>query len=81
MGKIKKSNKRAKPKCIALAGKPLNIPKFNQNGNGDAYHNWKKDQAIAIDKTAFKWNPDNFFVGDRSSWILSLTRVSGFWFI
>ena len=37
IGKIKKVNIKAKPKCIALAGKPLNIPKCNQNGNGEAY--------------------------------------------
>mgnify|MGYP007000369404 CR=1 len=40
-GKIKKVNDKAKPKCMALAGRPLNIPKLNQNGNGEAYHNWK----------------------------------------
>ncbi len=37
IGKIKNVNVRAKPKCIALAGKPLNIPKLNQKGNGEAY--------------------------------------------
>ena len=37
IGKIKKANNNAKPKCIALAGKPLNIPKLNINGNGEAY--------------------------------------------
>ena len=36
-GKIKKANNNAKPKWIALAGKPLNIPMLNQNGNGEAY--------------------------------------------
>ena len=36
-GKIKKDNVKAKPQCIALPGKPLNIPKFNQKGKGDAY--------------------------------------------
>ena len=36
-GKIKNVKDNAKPKCIALAGKPLNIPKFNQNGKGEAY--------------------------------------------
>ena len=39
IGNIKNANNNAKPKCIALAGKPLNIPKSNMNGNGDAYHN------------------------------------------
>ena len=38
-GKIKNVSVKAKPRCIALAGKPLNIPKLNQKGNGDAYHN------------------------------------------
>ena len=37
IGNIKNANNNAKPKCIALAGKPLNIPKFNQKGNGEAY--------------------------------------------
>ena len=36
-GKIKKVNVSAKPKCIALAGKPLNIPKLSQKGKGEAY--------------------------------------------
>ena len=36
-GKFKKANNNAKPKWIALAGKPLNIPMLNQKGNGDAY--------------------------------------------
>ena len=36
-GKIKKVKVRAKPKCIALAGNPLNMPKLNQKGNGEAY--------------------------------------------
>ena len=39
IGNIKNANNNAKPKCIARAGKPLNIPKSNMNGNGDAYHN------------------------------------------
>ena len=39
IGKIKNVKVKAKPKCIALAGKPLNIPKLNQNGNGEANHN------------------------------------------
>ena len=38
IGKIKKANNKAKPKCIALAGKPLNIPKLKINGKGEAYH-------------------------------------------
>ena len=33
IGNIKNANNNAKPKCIALAGKPLNIPKSNMNGN------------------------------------------------
>ena len=69
-GNIKKASKRAKPRWIALAGKPLNIPKFNQNGNGEAYQSWNKDQVIAITATNFKWNPDRFLVGERSSLIL-----------
>ena len=36
-GYIKNAKVNANPKCIALAGKPLNIRKFNINGNGDAY--------------------------------------------
>ena len=69
IGKIKKANRRANPKWIALAGKPLNIPKSNINGNGEAYHNWNNDQIIAIYPTTFKWKPDNLFVGEMSSWI------------
>ena len=38
-GKIKNVKVNANPKCIALAGKPLNIPTSNQKGNGDANHN------------------------------------------
>ena len=52
---------------MALAGNPLNIPKFNQKGKGEAYHNWKKVQSIAIPKTIFKWIPDKFLVGEISS--------------
>ena len=53
-GKIKKANVKAKPKWIALAGKPLNIPILNQKGKGDAYQSWKKVQRIAIPNTIFK---------------------------
>ena len=31
VGKTKNANKRANPKWIALAGKPLNIPKIKQS--------------------------------------------------
>ena len=81
VGKIKNANKRANPKWIALAGKPLNIPKSNMNGNGDAYHNWNKDQMIAIAATIFKCRPVRFLVGDKSSWILLSIFDSNFWFI
>jgi hypothetical protein len=37
MGKIRKVSVNAKPKCIALAGSPLNIPMLNQKGKGEAY--------------------------------------------
>ena len=67
IGNIKNANNNAKPKCIALAGKPLNIPKSNMNGNGDAYHNWNKDQMIAMAATIFKCKPVRFLVGDKSS--------------
>ena len=80
-GKIKKVKVKAKPKWIALAGKPLNIPKLNQKGNGDAYQSWNKDQIIAIPKTIFKWIPVRFLVGDKSSLILLSIFVSMFWFI
>ncbi len=80
-GNIKKANSKAKPKWIALAGKPLNIPKLNQNGKGEAYQSWNKDQIIAIAATIFKCTPDRFLVGDKSSWILLWTDVSSFWFI
>ena len=80
-GNIKNASSKAKPKWIALAGKPLNIPILNQNGNGDAYQSWNKDQIIAIVKTIFKCNPVRFLVGDKSSWILLSIFVSAFWFI
>ena len=67
IGKIKKPNRSANPKWIALAGKPLNIPKSKINGNGEAYHNWNSDHIIAIDETIFKWIPESLFVGDKSS--------------
>ena len=37
IGNIKNVKVNANPKCIALAGKPLNIPKSNMNGKGEAY--------------------------------------------
>ena len=37
IGKIRKVSVSAKPKCIALAGSPLNIPMLNQKGKGEAY--------------------------------------------
>ena len=81
IGKIKKVKVKAKPKCIALAGKPLNIPKLNQNGNGDAYQSWNKVQRIAILKIIFKCKPDRLRVGEISSWILSLILLWIVWFI
>ena len=33
---------------------PLNIPKLNKKGNGEAYQSWNKDQIIAIAATIFK---------------------------
>ena len=80
-GNIKNAKSKAKPKCIALAGKPLNIPILNQNGKGDAYQSWNNDQIIAIEATIFKCIPERFLVGDKSSWILLSTDVSSFWFI
>ena len=71
-GNIKKASVRAKPKWIALAGKPLNIPILNQKGKGDAYQSWNKDQIIAIAATILRWKPVRFLVGDKSSWILVL---------
>ena len=69
-GNIKNASDNAKPKWIALAGKPLNIPILNQKGKGEAYQSWNKDQIIAIAATIFKCKPLKFFVGDKSSWIL-----------
>ena len=80
-GKIKKAKVKAKPKWIALAGNPLNIPKLNQKGNGEAYQSWKNVQRIAIPKTIFKWMPDKFRVGEISSCILSFILLWMFWFI
>ena len=78
---IKNAKSNANPKWIALAGKPLNIPILNQNGNGEAYQSWKRDQIIAIEVTIFKWRPVRFLVGDKSSWILFSIFVSVFWSI
>ena len=80
-GKIKNVNVKAKPKCIALAGKPLNIPKLNQKGKGEAYQSWNNVQRIAIPKTIFRWMPDKFLVGEISSWILSFILLWIDWFI
>ena len=81
VGKTKNANKRANPKWIALAGKPLNIPKSNMNGNGDAYQSWKNDQIIAIAETIFRWKPLSLFVGERSSSIFACILVLTGWFI
>ena len=62
---------------MTLAGKPLNIPKFNIKGNGEAYQSWNNDQIIAIAATTFKWKPERFLVGDKSSFILLLI-INGF---
>ena len=80
-GNIKNAKSKAKPKWIALAGKPLNIPILNQKGNGDAYQSWNKDHIIAIAATIFKCKPVRFLVGDKSSWILLSIFLSMFWFI
>ena len=72
IGKIKNAKVKAKPRWIALAGNPLNIPILNINGNGEAYQSWNKDQMIAIAEMTFKWNPVMFLVGDKSSLILFL---------
>ena len=71
IGKIKNVKVKANPRWIALAGNPLNIPKLNQKGNGEAYHNWNNVHNIAIPKTIFKWIPDKFRVGEISSCIFS----------
>ena len=77
-GNIKNANSKAKPRWIARAGNPLNIPKLNINGNGEAYQSWNKDQIIAIEATIFKCLPLIFLVGDKSSLIFSLMLVSRF---
>ena len=81
IGNIKKANSRAKPRWIALAGKPLNIPILNIKGNGEAYQSWNKDQIMAMVATIFRCNPVRFLVGDKSSLILLSIFVLVFWFI
>ena len=54
VGKIRKAKIKAKPKWMALAGKPLNIPKLKIKGKGDAYQSWNRDHIIAIEATIFK---------------------------
>ena len=81
IGNIKNANNRAKPKWIALAGKPLNIPILNIKGNGEAYQSWNKDQMMAIAATIFKCNPVRFLVGYKSSLILLSIFLSVSWFI
>ena len=78
IGNIKNASNKAKPKWIALAGKPLNIPILNQKGNGDAYQSWNKDHIIAIAATIFKCKLVRFLVGDKSSLIL-LSTFEVFW--
>ena len=80
-GNIKNTNVKAKPKWIALAGKPLNMPISNQKGNGEAYQSWNKVQTIAIEETIFKWMPVRFLVGDKSSEILFVILFLKFSFI
>ena len=60
---------RAKPRWIALAGRPFITPKSKMNGKGDAYQSWKKDHNIAIEATIFRWKPFKLLVGEISSWI------------
>ena len=81
IGYIKKAKHKANPKCIALAGNPLNIPKLNKKGNGEAYQSWNKDKIIAIAATTFKWKPVKFLVGDKSSFILVFTFSLKDWLI
>ena len=81
IGNIKNVKVKAKPKWIALAGNPLNIPISNIKGKGEAYHSWNKVQTIAIAATIFKCKPLRFLVGDKSSLILSFISVLMFWFI
>ena len=81
VGKIRNAKVKAKPKWIALAGRPLNIPILNIKGKGEAYQSWNKDQMIAIAATTFKCKPERFLVGDKSSLILLLTFLLIPWFI
>ena len=81
IGNIKNASNNAKPKWIALAGKPLNIPILNINGKGEAYQSWNKDQIIAIATTIFRCNPVRFLVGDKSSRTLLAIFVLAFWYI
>ena len=81
IGNIKNVRVKAKPKWIALAGNPLNIPISNIKGKGEAYQSWNKVQIIAIAATVFKCNPLRFLVGDKSSLILFSISVLIFWFI
>ena len=81
IGNIKNVRVKAKPKWIALAGNPLNIPMSNIKGKGEAYQSWNKVQIIAIAATTFKCKPVRFLVGDKSSLILFSISVLMFWFI
>ena len=56
-GKIKNAKIKAKPKWMALAGKPFTTPKSSIIGKGDAYQSWKMDHNMAIEVTIFRWNP------------------------
>ena len=81
IGNIKNVRVKAKPKWMALAGSPLNIPMSNIKGNGDAYQSWNKVQMIAIVATTFMCKPVRFLVGDKSSPILFFISALMFWFI
>ena len=45
----------------------MNIPILNQNGKGDAYQSWNRDQIIAIEATIYKCIPDKYLVGDKNN--------------
>ena len=59
------------PTRMALAGSPLNIPKSNIKGNGEAYQSWNNDQIIAILPTIFKCSPVK--ISSRRQIFLDLT--------
>ena len=54
--------KKAKLRCIALAGTSINTPKPTIKGKGEAYQSWNKDQQKAIKAIVLRYKPERDLV-------------------